>query len=82
MHTRRSEEAKKENLKIGTDSVLIAAQHDTIRIKYIKAKIDNTQQNCKCRLRGDRDEIINHVINKLAQKEYNVRHNWVGKVTH
>ena len=41
-----------------------------------------TQQNSKCRLCGDRDETINHIINecsKLAQKEYKTRHDWVGK---
>ena len=46
---------------------------------------NNTQQNSKCRLCGDRDETINHIISecsKLAQKEYNVRHEWVGKVIH
>ena len=46
-------------------------------------RIDKTQQNSKCRLYGDRDETINHIISecsKLAQKEYRTRHNWVGKV--
>ena len=34
---------------------------------------------------GDRDETINHIISKcskLPQKEYNTRHDWVGKVIH
>ena len=46
--------------------------------------IDKTQQNSKCRLCGDRDETINHIISecsKLAQK-YKARHYWVGKVIH
>ena len=50
-----------------------------------KPRIDKTQQNSKCRLCGDRDENINHIIsecNKLAQKEYKTRHDWVGKVTY
>ena len=48
-------------------------------------RIDRTQQNRKCRLCGDRDETINHIISecsKLAQKEYKIRHDWVGKVIH
>ena len=52
---------------------------------HIKARIDKTQQNSKCRLCGDRDETINHIISecsKLAQKEYKARHDWVGKVIH
>ena len=48
-------------------------------------RIDKTQQNSKCRLCGDRDETINHIISecsKLARKEYKTRHNLVGKVIH
>ena len=43
------------------------------------------QQNSKCRLYGFRDEMINHKISefsKLAQNEFKVRHDWVGKVNH
>ena len=47
--------------------------------------IDKTQQNGKCRLCGDRDETINHIISecsKLAQRKYKSRHDWDGKVIH
>ena len=63
----------------------MAAQNSTIRTNHIKARIDKMQQNSKCRLCGDRDEAINHIISecsKLAKKEYNARHGWVGKVIH
>ena len=63
----------------------MAAQNSTIRTNHIKARIDKMQQNSKCRLCGDRDETINHIISecsKLAQKEYKARHEWVGKVIH
>ena len=63
---------QKGNLKRETKSLLIAAQNNTIRINYIKAKMDNMPQNSKCRLFDDRDETINHTISecsKLAQKE-------------
>ena len=39
----------------------------------------------KCRLCGDRDETINHIISecsKLTQKDYKARHDWVGTVIH
>ena len=39
----------KGNLKRETESFLIAVQDNAIRINYIKAKIDNTQLNRKCR---------------------------------
>ena len=68
---------RKGNLKRDTESLLLAAQNTSIRTNHIKARIDKTQQNSKCRLCGDRDETINHMISecsKLAQKEYKSRH--------
>ena len=76
---------RKGNLKRETESFLIAAQDNAIRTNHIKARIDKTQQNSKCRLCGDRDETINHIISecsKLAQREYKARHDWVGKGIH
>ena len=76
---------RKGNFKRETESLLIAAQDSAIRTNHIKARIHKTQQNSKCRLCGDRDETINHIISecsKLAQREYKVRHDWVGKVIH
>ena len=76
---------RKGNFNRETESLLIAAQDNAIRTNYIKARIDKTQQNSKCRLCGDRDETINPIISecsKLAQKEYKTRHDWVGKVVY
>ena len=76
---------RKGNLKRETESLLMAAQNNAIRTNHIKARIDKTQQNSKCRRCGDRDETINHIISecsKLAQKEYKTRNDWVGKVIH
>ena len=56
-----------------TESLQIAAQSDAIRTNYVKTMIDKTQQNSLCRLCGDRDETIYHIMTecrKLAQKEY------------
>ena len=55
------------------ESLLIAAQDNAIRTNHIKARMDKTQQNSKCKLCGDRDETINHLItecSKLAQGVY------------
>ena len=76
---------RKGNFKGETESILIPSQNNAVRTKHIKARIDKTQQNSKCRLCGDRDETINHIISecsKLAQKEYKTRHDWVSKVIH
>ena len=70
-------------MKLNTE--LIVEQDNAIWTNHIKARTDKTQQNSKCRLCGDRDETINHIISecsKLAQKEYKVIHDWVGRVIH
>ena len=70
---------RKGNFKRETESLLMAAQNSAIRTNHIKARIDKTQQNSKCRLCSDREETINHIISefsKLAQKEYKARQDW------
>ena len=50
---------------------------------YVKANVDKTPQNNGCRLCGDGDETIDHMISensKLAAKGLKTRHDWVGKV--
>ena len=66
---------RKGNFKRETESLLMVAQNIAIRTNHIKVRIDKTQQNSKCRLRGDRDETINHIseCSKLAQKECKAR---------
>ena len=58
---------RKGNLKRET----IFSNGSAIRTNHIKARIDKTQQNSKCRLCGDGDETIKHIISecsKLPQK--------------
>ena len=75
---------RKGNLKRETEFFRIVEQDNAIRTNHIKARIDKTQQNSKCRLCGDRDETINHIseCSKLAQKDSKARHNCVVKVIH
>ena len=76
---------RKGNFKRETEPLQKAAHDNAIKTNHFKGRIDKTQQNSKCRLCGDRDETINHIISecsKLAQKEYKTRHNRVGKVIH
>ena len=44
---------RKGNLKREIESLLLAAQDNAIRTNHIKARIDKTKQNSKCRLCGD-----------------------------
>ena len=74
---------RKGNFKRETESLLIIAQYNAIRTNHIKARVDKTLQNSKCRLCDDKGKTINHIINecgKLAHKEYKTRHDCVGKV--
>ena len=58
---------RKGNLKRETESLLIAALNNAIRTNHIKARIDKTQEKSKCRLCGDTDEMINHIINECSK---------------
>ena len=63
----------------------MAAQNNAIRTNHIKARIDKTKQNNKCRLCGNRDEMMNYQISEsseLAQKEYKTGYDWLGKKIH
>ena len=43
------------------------------------------QQNIKCRLCGERDEIVNHILSecsKLTPKEYKILLDCLGKMIH
>ena len=68
-----------------TESLLIGVLNNAIRTNHIKARIDKTQQNSRCRLCCDRDETINHIISEcstVAQKGCKTRHDLVGKGIH
>ena len=63
----------------------MAAEEQAIRTNNIKAKIDNTQENSKCRMCGKAEESVNHVLSecsKLPQKEYKRRHDWFETKIH
>ena len=68
---------RKGNFKRETESLLIAAQDNAVRTNHIKARIDKTQQNSKCKLCGDRDETINHIIAENLRRR-NIRLDMIG----
>ena len=66
-----------------TESLIVAAQNQSIRTKLVKAKIDKSQKDKLCRLRKKADESIDHVgCSKRARKEYKRRHDNLGKTVH
>ena len=59
-------------LKRETESLIVAAQNQSIRTNLVKAKIDKRQGDSLCRVCRKVDESIDHIVSgcsKLAQKE-------------
>ena len=73
------------DLKRETESLLVAAQNQSIRTNLVKAKIDKSQGDSLCRVCRKLDESIDHIVSgcsKLAQKEYKRRYDNLGKIVH
>ena len=76
---------KEGKLKRETEALTVAAQDHVIRTNYIKATVDRSQVDPKCRLCKQKNEAIAHIVSacpKLAQKEYKRRHDNVAKAVH
>ena len=70
---------KKE--KVG---LIFAAQEQALRTNWLRKNIDGKDVSEKCRICGERDESITHLIaecKKLAQKEYKQKHN-IARIVH
>ena len=76
---------KQGSLKRETEALIIAAQDQALRTNYIKATIDKSQIDAKCRMCRDKNETVSHIVSgcsKLAQKEYKKRHDNVARAIH
>ena len=76
---------KDGSIKRETESLIMAAQEHAIRTNAIKAKLDKTQAESKCRLCGKVDERVRHMVCEcpmLAKREYKRRHDWVCRKIH
>ena len=63
----------------------MAAQDQAIRTNAIKARIDKTSSNNKCRLCKVNEETIDHLVSscsKIAQTDYKERHDKVASMLH
>ena len=70
------------DLKRETESLIVAAQNQSIRTNLLKAKIDKSQGVLYVECRKV-DESIDHIVSgcsKHAQKEYKRRHDNLGKI--
>lgn len=72
-------------LKKETEGLIMAAQDQALRTNAIKAKIDKTTADSKCRLCKEKEETVDHLISacsKIAQTDYKDRHNKVAAMIH
>ena len=71
------------SIKKETESLIMAAQD--IRTNTIKAKIDKTQAESKCRLCHKVDETVRQIVCEcpmLAQRKYRKKHDCFGRKIH
>ena len=72
-------------LKKETEGLIMAAQTQSLRTNTIKANIDKTQGDSKCRMCKQKEETVSHIVSecpKLAQRENKRRHDCVAKALH
>lgn len=65
--------------------MITVAQDQALRTNAVKAKIDKTRVDSKCRMCLNADETVGHVVcecSKLAQRDYKARHDSVAKAVH
>ena len=77
---------KKGYLKKETEGLIMAAQDQAIRTNWIRHNIDKEVFSPSCRLCGERDETISHIVSEckeLAQNDYKkARHDKVAAILH
>ena len=74
-----------EDLKRETESLIVAAQNQSVRTNLVKAKFYKSQGDSLCRVCRKADESIDHIVSgcsKLAPNEYKRRHDNLGKIVH
>ena len=72
-------------LKKETEGMIMAAQDQALRTRYIQRAIDKQNISSKCRKCKEKDETINHIVSEcsaLAQHQYKKRHDTVAKALH
>ena len=65
------------------ESLIVAAQNQSIRTNLVKARIDKSQGDFLCRVCKKVDESMDHIVSdccKLAKKEYKRRYDNLGKI--
>ena len=75
----------KSDLKIGTEALFCIAQEQAIRTNYVKPSCEKTSESLLVQIKWNKGESVQHLVSgceKLAQKEYKMRHGNVAKKVH
>ena len=67
------------------ESLIVAAQNQSIRTNLVKARIDKSQGVSLCTMCTKVNESIDHIVSgcsKLAWKEYKRKHDNLGEIVH
>ena len=77
---------KKGYLKKETEGMIMAAQDQALRTRYIRKEIDKEDISAECRLCNERNETVSHIVSEckmLAQNHYkNWRHDKIAQILH
>ena len=76
---------RKCDLKLSSEAPICSAQEQAIRTNYVKYHIDKRVDSPSCRMCGETGETISHIVSecsKLAQREYNRKHDNVARMVH
>lgn len=76
---------KNGHLKPETESLLIAAQDQALKTRYIEHRVMKTREDERCRMCKEKSETVTHIMTAcpiLAQREYIDRHNRVCSLIH
>ena len=77
---------KKGYFKKETEGMIMAAQDQAIRTRWVQKNIDKMDITETCRMCGDKEETISHIVSEckqLAQNEYKLsRHDKVAAILH
>ena len=77
---------KKGYLKKETEGMIMAAQDQALRTRYIGKEIDKEDISAECRLCNERNETVSHIVSEckmLAQNHYkNWRHDKIAQILH
>ena len=69
------------DLKRETESLIVAAQNQSIRTSLVKAKIDENQKETPCKADGSTDHVA-FGCSKLPEKDYERIYDNLGEIVH